>query len=324
MNSAIRWKVFAAAAVAINLIAFLMVRLAPRPAVEAGAALDVAVTIPALYFLLIVRGGVQPSDHGTAAVSAGRVARYLPRTRCSVGAAGGRGVRGTRSGDADRGAGEARVGECTGRGTPPTRWSGWRLRRARLCHRGGWRRCWRVKWRSSTTRSRRGDALRDVPAGARAFSIHEQSGVAALFGVLAGVSVMEAALVHLVVMRWSVAAAWGLTALSGYGTVWLTAMARAFVLRPVLVEGGELVVRGGMMWTVRVPLTYDRQHRARRGEMRLARASGERAYGFATPFGSGYGARHVRHDAAGHKHRARSRRSGRSGTGAHSWRLTGL
>ncbi len=72
--------------------------------------------------------------------------------------------------------------------------------------------------------------------------------------MLAGVSVMEAALVHLVVMRWSAAAAWGLTALSGYGTVWLIAMARAFVLRPVLVASGELVVRGGMMWTVRVPL----------------------------------------------------------------------
>ena len=65
---------------------------------------------------------------------------------------------------------------------------------------------------------------------------------------------MEAALVHLVVMRWSAAAAWVLTALSGYGTVWLIALARAFVLRPVLVDDGELVVRGGMMWTVRVPL----------------------------------------------------------------------
>jgi hypothetical protein len=94
----------------------------------------------------------------------------------------------------------------------------------------------------------------DVPAGARAFSIHRESGVAALFGVLAGVSVMEAALVHLVVMRWSTAAAWGLTAISAYGTVWLVAMARAFVLRPVLVESGELVVRSGMMWTLRVPL----------------------------------------------------------------------
>ena len=72
--------------------------------------------------------------------------------------------------------------------------------------------------------------------------------------MLAGVSLMEAALVHLIVMRWSAAAAWILTALSSYGAVWLIAMARAFVLRPVLVQGEEVVVRGGMMWTARVPI----------------------------------------------------------------------
>jgi hypothetical protein len=93
-----------------------------------------------------------------------------------------------------------------------------------------------------------------APDGSRAFSIHEQSGVAALFGTLAGVSVIEAALVHLVVMRWSAAIAWALTVLSIYGTVWLIAAARSFVLRPVLVEAGELVARGGMIWTVRIPL----------------------------------------------------------------------
>jgi len=94
----------------------------------------------------------------------------------------------------------------------------------------------------------------DAPAGSRAFSIHGQSGVAALFGMLAGVSAIEAALVHLVVMRWSVTAAWVLTGLSVYGMVWLIAAARAFVMLPVLVHAGELVARGGMIWTVRVPL----------------------------------------------------------------------
>src|SRR5260370_34642078 len=60
MTSAIRWRVFAVAAMAINLVEFLMVRLVPRPAVGIGAALDVAVTVPVLYFLLIVRGGGMP------------------------------------------------------------------------------------------------------------------------------------------------------------------------------------------------------------------------------------------------------------------------
>ena len=73
MTHVIRWRVFALAAVAINLVAFLMVRVAPRPAVEVGAALDVAVTVPALYFLLIVRGGVMPLQLATD--SGGRVFR---------------------------------------------------------------------------------------------------------------------------------------------------------------------------------------------------------------------------------------------------------
>jgi hypothetical protein len=99
-------------------------------------------------------------------------------------------------------------------------------------------------WRSKT----------DVPAGARAFSIHRQSGVAALFGVLAGVSVIEAVLVHLLVTRWSPVSAWVLTALSAYGTVWLVALSQSFLLRPVLVQNGIVLVRAGMMWTVPVPV----------------------------------------------------------------------
>src|SRR4051794_21926596 len=60
MSTALRWKLFAFAAIGINLAAFLAVRAVPRPAVGYGAALDVAVTVPALYFFLIVRAGIQP------------------------------------------------------------------------------------------------------------------------------------------------------------------------------------------------------------------------------------------------------------------------
>jgi hypothetical protein len=94
-----------------------------------------------------------------------------------------------------------------------------------------------------------------TPAGSRAFSIHEQSGVADLFGMLAAVSVIEAVLVHLAVARWSATAAWILSAMSLYGMVWLLAMARAIRLRPVLLHEGDLIAHSGMLWTVRVPLT---------------------------------------------------------------------
>jgi hypothetical protein len=251
MTQVIRWRVFALAAVAINLAAFLMVRVAPRPAVEVGAALDVAVTVPVLYFLLIVRAGVMPLISMLPVCLLGMLrATYLaPGTgwaRPAVGAGVELALAALIVGRVRRGLkGSGQSGDVLER-----------MEAAAL----------------ETVSSRRLAAILaselavfyytfaawrrppHVPTGARAFSVHEQSGVAALFGVLAGVSVMEAALVHLVVMRWSAAAAWILTALSSYGAVWLIAMARAFVLRPVLVKGGELVVRGGMMWTARVPI----------------------------------------------------------------------
>jgi hypothetical protein len=251
VTHAIRWKVFALAAVAINLVAFLMARLAPRPAVEFGAAVDVAVTVPALYFLLIVRGGMQP----LASLLPLCLLGILRATYVAPGIAWARPVVGVgvelalaalivgrvRRGLKSRGQSADVLDrlETAALEIVPAR----RLAAVLASELAVFYYAF-AAWRRTP----------HVPAGARAFSIHEQSGVAALFGMLAGVSVMEAALVHLVVMRWSVAAAWGLTTLSGYGAIWLIAMARAFVLRPVLLEGGELVVRSGMMWTARVPL----------------------------------------------------------------------
>jgi hypothetical protein len=251
MTSAIRWRVFVFAAVAINLIAFLMVRVAPRPAVGIGAALDVSVTVPALYFLLVVRGGLQPLVSILPLCLLGLVrATYLAPgiagARPALGAVAELAVvaliavrvrRGLRAagGDSDV---LARIGAAAREIVPSKSVAAILASEIAVFYFAF------ASWKQRP----------HAPAGSRAFSIHEQSGVAALFGMLAGVSVIEAALVHLVVTRWSVAAAWVLTALSVYGMVWLVAIARSFVLRPVLVQAGELVARGGMMWTVRVPL----------------------------------------------------------------------
>jgi hypothetical protein len=251
MTVGMRWKVFALAAVGINLIAFLMVRLVGRPAVEFGAAMDVAITVPALYFLLLVRGGVTPAISMLPVCLLGILrATYLVQgmgwARPAAGAAVeivlvalivGRLRRGLKT--------QGRAGDVLERmeaaaiETVPSR----RLAAVLASELAVFYYAF-AAWRRKP----------QVPVAARAFSVHLESGVAALFGVLAGVSVMEAALVHLLVTRWSTSAAWVLTGLSGYGCVWLIAQARAFVLRPVLVEGGELVVRSGMMWTTRVPL----------------------------------------------------------------------
>jgi hypothetical protein len=248
MTSAIRWRIFACAAIAINGLAFFLVRIAPRPAVGMGAAFDVAVTVPLLYFLLIVRGGVQPLISILPLCLLGLVrATYL--------APGIAWMRPAMAGAAEFAvilliAGRVRRGLRGSAGEQDV------LARMESAAR-------------EVVPSRRGAAIlageiaiffyafaawRRSAAEANGFSIHVQSGVAALFGVLAGVSVMEAALVHLVVMRWSAAAAWTLTGLSVYGAIWLVGAARAFGLRPVLVEGNEVIARSGMLWTVRVPL----------------------------------------------------------------------
>jgi hypothetical protein len=251
MSSAIRWRLFAFLAISINLVAFLMVRLALRPAVGIGAALDVAVTVPALYFLLVIRGGLQPLVSLVPLFLLGLLrATYLAPgiawAHPTVGAAAELAVvaliavhlrRGWRAASADSDV-LTRI-EIAAREIVPTR----RIAAILACEIAVFYYAF-ASWRQAP----------HAPAGSRAFSIHEQSGVAALFGMLAGVSLIEAALVHVVVMRWSIVAAWTLTALSIYGMVWLGALARSFVLRPVFIQNGELIARNGMMWTVRILL----------------------------------------------------------------------
>ena len=251
MTSALRWRTFACAAVAINLVAFLMVRVTPRPVVGIGAALDVAVTVPALYFFLVARGGLQPLISLLPLCLLGLVrATYLaPQiawARPAVGAAAEltlialiairvrRGLRAA-AGDSDV---LSRIEEAARAVVPSRRVAAVLAGEIAVFYFAF------ASWKQRP----------DAPAGSRAFSIHEQSGVAALFGALAGVSVIEAGLVHLVVMRWSAVAAWALTGLSVYGAIWLIAVARSFVLRPVLLGAHELVARGGIIWTIRIPL----------------------------------------------------------------------
>jgi hypothetical protein len=211
---------------------------------------DVAVTVPVPYFLLVVRAGLQPLASmiplcllGLLRASYVAPGLAVARPLLSAGAEFAvmalivtRVRRGLRAAD---GTDVLERLESAARETVPSR----RVAGALATEMAVFYYAFGA-WRART----------DAPEGARAFSIHQQSGVAALFGMLAAVSMMEAALVHLVVMRWSVTAAWVLTALSAYGAVWLVAMSRSFLLRPVLIHDGSVQVRGGMMWTAAVPI----------------------------------------------------------------------
>jgi len=248
-SSATRWKIFIAAAVAINVLAFLLVRAIPRAPVQGGAAFDVALTVPLLYFLLIVRAGLQPAASVAPLLLLGMLrASYLVPSAALVRPALAASVelavaallvhrlrRGLNTANAQEDVPERLA--AAAREIVPAR----RIAAVLASELAGF--FYALSWRRKA----------HVPAGARAFSIHRESGIAALFGVLAGASLVEAALVHLVIARWSVAAAWLLTALSVYGALWLTAIARSFVLRPVLMEDQFLVVRTGILWSARIP-----------------------------------------------------------------------
>jgi len=243
-----RLEIWLAAAIAINAIAFLMTRAVHHPAVAAGAAMDVAITVPALYFWLVVRAGVQPPATLIplcllAMLRATYIAPGTAWLRPAAGAvaevaiAGFLAVRVRRGLRAAQGTADPmeRIHTAMREVLPvPAAARVGAVEAAVLYYAFAWR------------------ARPHVPAGARAFTAHQRSGIAAIFGFVAGVSVMEAVLVHLVVARWSVAAAWTLTALSIYGAIWLAAIARSFALRPVLVQGDAVSIRRGLLREVRV------------------------------------------------------------------------
>lgn len=92
-----------------------------------------------------------------------------------------------------------------------------------------------------------------VPGGAAAFSTHRRSGYAGLVFAVVVASVVEGVAVHLLAARWSVVAAWVLSALSAYGAVWMVGDLQAIRLRPTLVTPDALVVRVGLRWNVSLP-----------------------------------------------------------------------
>ncbi len=237
-------------AVLVNAVAFAATHLTHRPEVAYGAAFDVAVTVPALYYVLVVRSGRQSALTMLPLC-------VLALLRAMYVAPGAAALRPALGGVAEL----AVIGLL--------------VSRVRTGLRAGTSREDIVeRVRHVALEMVRAPALAEilatevavvyyafawrarphVPEGARAFSVHRETGVGGWFGCLAVVSVIEAAVVHLIVAHSSVLAAWLLTALSVYGAVWLIAIARSFALRPILVVGSELVIRSGLVATLRVPL----------------------------------------------------------------------
>jgi hypothetical protein len=94
---------------------------------------------------------------------------------------------------------------------------------------------------------------RRPPAGG--FTHYRECGWPAVFGVFAGLTLVEIPVMHLLLSAWSPAAAWVATALGIYSLIWLLGDLQAMRIAPSRVEAGALHLQVGMRWRARVPLT---------------------------------------------------------------------
>lgn len=93
-------------------------------------------------------------------------------------------------------------------------------------------------------------------AGQQAFSGHQQSGFVALLLTFAGLSVVETAAAHFLLMRWSYGVALAALLLNVYTLVGFIGHLRAVLLCPpvLLTASGELLLRAGLVWRLVVPV----------------------------------------------------------------------
>lgn len=291
MTSALKLRptsVFLASAVAVFAIELLIVRsahYAARPDVFAPAvAFDLAVFVPALYWLLVLRVGAGSwlAFFGILTIAWGAAPFVLPapqRHYLAVLLVAGP------------------IAEAVSLGYAAVRirrivrayraWSGdpadvlVRLRHALVEGMGA-----SVLWRAvSDELSMWRYALKPPSASASpgAFTYHRKSAWGALVLAIAIVGVAETAGVHLLVSLWSVRVAWLLTFSSFYALMWLLGDVRACRRRPLVVDGDGVLVRTGLRWTVRVPWEALAEVSPVRGGM----APPKRAQGYlrATAFG---------------------------------------
>ncbi|HSP14099.1 MAG TPA: hypothetical protein VLV78_05045 [Thermoanaerobaculia bacterium] len=95
----------------------------------------------------------------------------------------------------------------------------------------------------------------DVPADAKPFTVHQRSGWGSVLACLIILVASESIAVHLLVQMWSVRAAWIVTSIDLYGLLWFIGDYNALRLRPSLVRGSTLQIRYGLRWTATVERT---------------------------------------------------------------------
>ncbi len=230
---------FLAFAALVNVAVFAVVRTHPDPRVMLAACADLLVTVPLAYYLLLIRPGHQKPVTLLLVLFAGLF-------RASMIAPSGAPWKWTAAVIAEVGIAAAVLMRVR---------SGHSDRLTRLLA-------------SELELMRYAFSLRipsDVPPGARTFTLHRDTGYCALLRVLAGVTLVEAALVHFLVFRWSVTAAWALTGLSLYGALMVTALARSIEHLPVWIDERQFVARLGLLRRVTIQRANIREVRPAAG-----------------------------------------------------------
>lgn len=91
-----------------------------------------------------------------------------------------------------------------------------------------------------------------APEGVRAFPLHGRNGYPAVLGALLLAVAAETAILHLLLHAWTPVAAWIATALSAWSAAWLVADFHAARHHPPTADEGGLSLRVGLRWSVRV------------------------------------------------------------------------
>jgi hypothetical protein len=95
----------------------------------------------------------------------------------------------------------------------------------------------------------------DTPSDSvQTFSYQTVGSWGTFIGVFLALGGIEAAVVHVLVQQWSQTAAWVLTALSVYGSLFLWADLQAVRMRPFVLTPETLQIRAGLRWEIEIPL----------------------------------------------------------------------
>ena len=119
----------------------------------------------------------------------------------------------------------------------------------------------------------------EAPPGATAFSYHRERGWGAVLAALLLLLAAEGTVAHLLLAQWSPVVAWIWTGLDLYAVLWLLGDMNGLRLRPVLLWPDRLEVRFGLRWRATIPLdriarverlAADPEDWKRKGSLKLA------------------------------------------------------